>query len=232
MSSDSAPATAAPISIAIVEDNAVYRELLCDICRRSAHLTLLAAYSSVQEAREHLAALDADIVLVDLGLPDGEGAEVIGHLRRLRCRGECLVLTVYDDDRHLFPALAAGAIGYVLKEQTDEATLVAAILEAVRGGAPMSASIARRVLSSFRDKPTPGVASSTVLTARENEIMEQLALGHSARKVAQLLQISYHTIRCHQKNIYKKLHVKSVLEALAVLKRATASRDVESDPSY
>lgn len=212
------PTIASPVRVAIVEDNAVYRGLLRDIfCRRSRQLELLAAYSSAQEAHARLPSLEPDVVLVDLGLPDGEGIEVIRHLHRSRCRCQCLVLTVYDDDRHLFPALEAGATGYVLKDQSDETTLVAAIEEVMRGGAPMSQSIARRVLSYFRDRQASS-AASPVLTTRENEIMEQLALGHSARKVAQLLQISYHTVRCHQKNIYEKLHVKSVVEALAALR--------------
>lgn len=218
------------IGVAIVEDDAVYRELLCGICHRSAHLALQAACASAQEARERLSTLDPAIVLVDLGLPDGEGVEIIRSLRDSRHRGECLVLTVFDDDRHLFPALEAGAVGYLLKDQTDEATLVAAIDETVRGGAPMSASIARRVLSSFHDRRGASTALPA-LTARENEIMESLAHGHSARKVARQLQISYHTIRCHQKNIYKKLHVKSLLEALAVLNRAANSQLTEAAPA-
>lgn len=219
MSNDSALHAAARITVVIVEDDALYRDLLCDICRRAPQLQLLAVCASAEQARSSVPALDPDIVLVDLELPDDSGADVIRHLRRSTPGSEHLVLTVYDDDRHLFSALEAGAIGYVLKEQSDEATLVNAIQDAARGGAPMSASIARRLLSYFHDRPAHAAESSPELTARENEIMAHLASGHSTRRVAQLLQISYHTVRDHQKNIYKKLHVGSVLEAVAALRR-------------
>ena len=219
------------ISVAIVEDNDVYRELLSSLCEASPRLRLLAACSSLDDARRRLRSLDPDVILVDLGLPDGQGPDAVRQLRQSHPRSECLVLTVYDDDRHLFAALETGASGYLLKEQTDEASLIAAIQETVQGGAPMSASIARRVLQSFRTR-APRAVTSPALTTRENEIMERLAQGHSARKIAQLLNISHHTVRCHQKNIYKKLHVKSVLEAVAVLNRSAplASETVPSGP--
>jgi two-component system, NarL family, response regulator LiaR len=205
-----------PISVAVVEDSGVYRDLLCDLCHDSAQLTLCGSFGSVQAAIEQLPKLKPDLVLVDLGLPDGHGTEIIRHLRKVGCKSECLVLTVYDDDRHLFPALEAGAIGYVLKDQADQESLIAAIQEAMRGGAPMSASIARRVLSHF-GRSTLQVVQTAALTQRENEVLEQLAKGYNAKKVAQILQISYDTVRCHQRNIYKKLQVSSVVGALSAI---------------
>jgi len=207
----------AAISVAVVEDSGGYRDLLCDLCRDSTQLSLSGSFGSVQTACEQLPLLEPDLVLVDLGLPDGNGTEIIRHLRKLGCKSECLVLTVYDDDRHLFPALEAGAIGYVLKDQADQESLIAAIQEAQRGGAPMSASIARRVLSHFGRGATQ-VVKAAALTQRENEVLEQLAKGFNAKKVSQILQISYETVRCHQKNIYKKLQVSSVVEALTAIK--------------
>lgn len=206
----------AAISVGIVEDNGTYRNLLCNLCNDSKQLRLAAACSSMQAACDLLVQLEPDVVLVDLGLPDGDGTEIVRHLRRAGSRSECLVLTVYDDDRHLFAALEAGAVGYVLKDQMDATALTGAIQEIMQGGAPMSASIARRVLGHFHESVRRKTATS-VLTERENEVMEKLAQGYSARKISQLLHISYETVRCHQKNIYKKLHVNSVLEALAAL---------------
>jgi DNA-binding NarL/FixJ family response regulator len=204
------------ISVAIVEDSGVYRELLSDLCRNSPELTFAGAFDSIGAACDGLPQLAPDLVLMDLGLPDGDGTEILQRLKRQGCRSEFLVLTVYDDDKHLFPALEAGAVGYILKEQADENGLIAAIKEVVRGGAPMSASIARRVLNRFSERNGDGLRSAA-LTQRENEVLEQLARGYSAKKVAQILDISYETVRCHQKNIYKKLQVSSVLEALSAI---------------
>lgn len=204
------------ISVAIVEDSGVYRSLLSDLCNGSPQLTLAGAFDSVRSACERLPQLQPDLALIDLGLPDGNGTVIVRRLKQLGYNTQCLVLTVYDDDRHLFPALEAGAIGYILKEQADEAGLIAAIQEAMRGGAPMSASIARRVLNHFRGRGVDSVKSSA-LTQRENEVLEQLAKGYNAKKVSQILDISYETVRCHQKNIYKKLQVSSVVEALTAI---------------
>ena len=211
------------IDIAVVEDNDLYRSLLRDICENCDRLNLVGDYASMRAARAALEKVAPDIVLVDLKFPDGNGVDLIKHLRQINCHSECLALTVYDDDKYLFPALEAGAVGYLLKDQVDEETLVAALRDTAQGGAPMSASIARRVLGYFLNQ-SGGRSTSPALTARENEIMEKLALGYSARTVAQLLHISYQTVRCHQKNIYKKLQVGSVLEALAALNHPVVSR--------
>jgi DNA-binding NarL/FixJ family response regulator len=130
------------------------------------------------------------------------------------------VLTVYDDDIHLFPALQAGAVGYIVKGDTSLSALVQAIVEVIDGGAPMSMGIARRILQEFKglqhEEPPLPVQG---LTSREVEILDLLATGLTTKKVADQLSISHATVRSHQKNIYRKLQVHSLVEAVLMLQR-------------
>ena len=135
------------------------------------------------------------------------------------------LMTAFDDDAHLFAALAAGAVGYIVKDEASLPTLVRAIEDAKSGGAPMSFGIARRVLESFRPRaPHVPELPTGDLTTREREILEYRVQGFSTKKVAQVLHISYETVRRHQKAIYGKLHVHSMVEAIAVVNNPQSAR--------
>ena len=146
------------------------------------------------------------LALIDLGLPDGSGIRLIEHLHP---RGVlCIVATVFDDDAHLFPALHAGAQGYVLKDQTPEA--LAAMLGGIAAGQPpLSPSIARRLLRHFQ----PVAPAANALTARETEVLRLIAKGMSIGESADLLGLSRHTVAGYLKDIYRKLAVGSRAEA-------------------
>lgn len=146
------------------------------------------------------------LALIDLGLPDGSGIRLIEHLHP---RGAlCIVATVFDDDAHLFPALHAGAQGYVLKDQTPEA--LAAMLGGIAAGQPpLSPSIARRLLRHFQ----PVAPAANALTARETEVLRLIAKGMSIGESADLLGLSRHTVAGYLKDIYRKLAVGSRAEA-------------------
>lgn len=207
------------IKVAIVEDRIEYLAELSHILQAGGDVEVVGKFLSVADAKRGLPLINPRIVLVDLGLPDGNGVEIIKGLAD-RPNTECLVLTVYDDDAHLFAALEAGAVGYILKDQMGATELLHALDETLAGGAPMSFSIARRVLARFSENPRrkPNArCASEVLTAREREVLQELAKGHNARRVAEELNLAYHTVRCHQKNIYQKLHVSSVVAALAAV---------------
>lgn len=152
-----------------------------------------------------------DLALVDLGLPDGSGVQL---LERLRARGAatlCIVATVFDDDAHLFPALRAGAQGYVLKDQSPEA--LAEMLRGIAAGQPpLSPSIARRLLQHFQPLPRPA-EEHVALTARETEVLQLSAKGLSAQEVADALGLSRHTVTGYLKDIYRKLSVGTRAEA-------------------
>lgn len=154
------------------------------------------------------------LALIDLGLPDGSGVELI---ERLHPQGTlCVVATVFDDDAHLFPALRAGAQGYVLKDQSPEA--LAAMLDGIADGRPpLSPSIARRLLQHFQPlAPVPTASdaeSSPALTLRETDVLRLVAKGVSVAEAADLLELSRHTVAGYLKDVYRKLSVRSRAEA-------------------
>lgn len=171
-----------------------------------------------------------DLALVDLGLPDGSGIEVIAALRGAGAATVCVVATVFDDDAHLFPALRAGAQGYVLKDQSRE-PLAAMLLGIVDGQPPLSPSIARRLLRQFQAAPpaaagAPGEDDQEALTAREREVLGLIGKGLTVPAVAQALGLSRHTCAGYVKDIYRKLQVGSRAEAtLAATRLGLVGRD-------
>lgn len=171
----------------------------------------------VQDARAAIAAQKFDLALVDLGLPDGSGVEVVAALRDTQPEAQSVVVTIHDDDDHLFPALQAGAFGYLLKEQSRE-QLGEQLKRISQGEPPLSPSIARRVIqyfaakqrTQFREKSPlmPGVA----LTERENEVLLRVAKGYTLPEIGVQLNLSRHTIADYVKQIYRKLNVSSRAE--------------------
>jgi DNA-binding NarL/FixJ family response regulator len=151
------------------------------------------------------------LALVDLGLPDGSGVQLIEALARRGAATMCVVATVFDDDAHLFPALRAGARGYVLKDQRPED--LAELLRGIAAGQPpLSASIARRLLSHFQAPPGP-TANEASLTARETEVLRLVAKGCTLAEVAAALSLSRHTVSGYLKDVYRKLAIGSRAEA-------------------
>jgi DNA-binding NarL/FixJ family response regulator len=150
-----------------------------------------------------------DIALIDLGLPDGSGVELIGELNRAAPQTLCVVASIYDDNQHLFPALRAGAQGYLLKDQP-----LPQIIELLKGIAegrpPLSPAIARKLLGHFQPSPQPEYEP---LTEREHEVLRLIAKGMTLAETARILGISTHTISGYVKNIYRKLNVSSRAEA-------------------
>lgn len=205
------------IRIAIVDDDHRFLEGVSTLLADEPCIEIVGAYITGKAAVTGIVAQAPDVALVDLGLPDIQGDEVIRRIRQKGCPTEALVLTSYEGEQSLFAALQAGATGYIMKSEARREKIVWAIQEVKSGGAPMSDGIARRVLTAFRT--TPRAAANPrlqALTPRELEILKHCRQGLSARKIAQLLYISYETVRCHQKTIYNKLQVHSAVEAAAV----------------
>lgn len=153
-----------------------------------------------------------ELALIDLSLPDGSGVEVIRKLARDSPACSIVVATTFDDDDHLFPALRAGAHGYLLKDEAPE--LLTVQLRGIRDGRPpLSPSIARRMLEYFRDEPGRQPAGNVTLTPRERDVLRALGRGLSIAAIAQDMGISHHTVGDHVKNIYRKLNISSRAEA-------------------
>lgn len=165
------------------------------------------SFTTLSDARNWLEKYDGlpALALIDLGLPDGSGVEMIDYLRRKHPDTISVVVTIYDDDAHLFEALSAGANGYLLKDETPE--LLTAMLKRITSGEPpLSPSIAQRLLSRFRT-PLEQVPAKTQLTARETETLKLLAQGYTVSEVARHLGLSPQTVASYVKVIYQKLHV-------------------------
>nr|WP_245540544.1 response regulator transcription factor [Solimonas variicoloris] len=165
---------------------------------------------TVAEARLALARAPAAIALVDLDLPDGSGIDLIAEISARHPGCQCIVTTIYGDDRHLFPALRAGAQGYLLKDQPVE-RLVAALQAIDRGEPPLSPAIARRLLGMFA--PNGATPEEQKLTARERETLTLIAKGLRLAEVAEQLGVTRNTAAGFVKAIYRKLNISSRAEA-------------------
>jgi DNA-binding NarL/FixJ family response regulator len=152
-----------------------------------------------------------DVILMDIDMPEVNGLEGVKQLRTVSKDVPVIMWTVFDSDDYLFEALRSGANGYLLKG-TAPLQIIEAIKEVLNGGAPMTPSVAKRVLQHFSDS-TRKTASG--LTTRETEILARLVDGKSYKMIAEILGISLQTVKTHLKNIYDKLHVHSQTEAVA-----------------
>ena len=200
--------------ISIVEDSASFQEALIKIIEESEDFLLGQVYDSAEAAMEMLKS-PPDVAIIDIQLPGMSGLELIKHLKTHAGSIQCLVCSMYDDDEKIVKALENGASGYIIKESTA-GQIHTALLEMVKGGAPMSPYVAKRVISFFQ-KTTP-VDIDTLLTEREKEVLSLVAKGLQYKEIANKLYISYETVKKHLKNIYEKLHVQNKVEALNKLR--------------
>lgn len=220
--------------VLIVEDDPITREFFARSVAACAGLVLVGAVASVHEA---LAVLDAqggqvDVLLTDLGLPDGSGLDVIRHALRCNPTLEPLVVSMFGDDENVLAAIEAGALGYIHKDSTPE-DVAQAILDMRAGASPISPMIARRVLAKYRvqasnvpvapvntaQAATENIAISassadSLLTPREQQVLSLVARGFSYAEIARLEGLSVHTVQTHIKRLYAKLSVHSKTEAI------------------
>ena len=200
------------IRVALVEDNNDLRSSIKRLLQRSPQLRVVADYPDAESALTDLVRHKPDVVLMDVKLPKMDGVECVRQLKSLLPTVLVVMLTVHDDNDSLFNSILAGADGFLLKD-TVPARLVEAIEEVRKGGSPMTPQIARRVVQRFRKgDPEPTVVEN--LTSREQEVLEQLALGNRYKEIGESLGISLDGIRFHIRGIYNKLHVHSRTEAV------------------
>ena len=207
-------------SVLIVEDNPDFMRLFSDAVLADPQLHLIGAVST---GRAALALLDVqmpDVLLVDLGLPDIDGTEVIRHGTRNGAGCDALVVTMFAQDERVQAAIEAGASGYLLKDASG-ARITAAIHELRAGGSPLCPRIARQIFGRLRglvtpppNRPAGAPTNNSPLTAREGEILRLAAKGLGFETIGDLLEISPHTVVAHVKKIYRKLAVHSRGEAV------------------
>lgn len=205
-------------SALIVEDLPEIRNWLGQVARAAFPTLQVVTAARRDQALVCVQQTSFDLALIDLGLPDGSGIDVVSALRRHQPQALPVVVTIYDDDDHLFPALQAGAFGYLLKEQPQDA-LVAQLLRMTQGEPPLSPPIARRVLAHFananhrRDTLVRQLEHEVSLTERETDVLQRVAKGYTLPEIAAQFGLSKHTIADHIKQIYRKLNVSSRAEA-------------------
>lgn len=201
------------ISVCIFEDSKNFREGLADLIRLSPQLELLGAFPDCSEMVEKLTTLRPDVVLMDIRMPGMTGIEAVQIIKAKFPTTKVIMQTVYEDDERVTAAICSGASGYLLKNSPPQ-KFIEAIEDAFHGGAPMTGSIAAKVLALFQTK-FDAVKVDTGLSPREKEVLQKLVQGKSYKMIAAELDISYVTVRFHMKNIYEKLHVNSMTEAVA-----------------
>lgn len=220
----SGPASNCLVRVLVVEDESEARERLCAAVQRNVRLRLAGAADRLATARRWLVdgRHQLDVLMVDLGLPDGSGLDLIAECRQLRPDVSIMVMTMFSDERHVFAALERGASGYLLKSTPPEA-IGEHVLELHAGGSPITPTVARLVLKrmstpgnapgvSSPNVPPPGDTSSTLverLSAREVDVLNQIAVGYSTAEIASRLSISVHTVTAHIRRVYQKLQVHS-----------------------
>ncbi len=202
--------------VMIVEDDPTFLNRFCQIVTADQELELFAAVRNGASARESLARGAPDVLLVDLGLPDVSGVDIIRETSRRYPDTDIMVVTVFGDEGHVLASIEGGATGYLLKDTLPE-EFVGLIKQLRAGGSPISPVIARQILKQLR--PADGAAEDDErqrpeLSPRESEVLSFIAKGFSFGEIGKLLTISTHTVTAHVKNIYQKLAVHSRGEAV------------------
>lgn len=223
-----------PLRVALVEDDADFQASFAGAVAGCVDIDLAHVAATRAEALRHLDGPPVDVLLVDLGLPDGSGIDVIRAARARWPDCEVVVSTVFGDETHVLRSIEAGASGYLLKD-SDPASLLDELRSVARGGSPISPLIARQILLRFRtntvaaiDMPARAAAASAgaevpnpptddardALSGREKEVLEFITKGFTTDEIARLLQVSPHTVLTYIRRIYGKLNVKSRTEAV------------------
>jgi DNA-binding NarL/FixJ family response regulator len=222
---DKSKSPQAVVKIVIVEDETWMRENLARELNGSPGFCCVNHYRTAEEALQGIPADQPDVVLMDINLPGMDGVECIRRLRASLPEVRCLMLTVYEESEKIFNSLLAGASGYLLK-RTSTAELLEAIQQVREGGAPMSSSIARKVVAYFNEMGSQK-SDTAPLSPREQQVLELLAKGAAYKNIADQLSLSIETVRMNVKHIYAKLHVHSRGEAAAkYLQRSRFQRSV------
>lgn len=200
-------------SLVIFEDNEILRKSLVTLLNDGVNYLVKGDYPNVLAVGKHIGDLRPNLVILDIDMPGKDGISAIPHIKEIDPTISVVMYTQFEDDDKIFRSLCAGADGYILKK-TSPTRLFDALEEVMKGGAPMSPAIAKKVLCSFRANSRKSSIRYD-LTQREIEVLKLLIKGYSVKYIAAELHIAYETCRSHLKNIYTKLHVNCGKEAIA-----------------
>jgi DNA-binding NarL/FixJ family response regulator len=201
------------IKVLLYDDNEALRESMETLISEDQGFELLAAMPNAETVETDIKELKPDVVLMDIDMPVVNGVEAVRKINRIDDKLPVIMLTVFDDNENIFNAICAGASGYILKRYATE-EIPSAIRMVLQGGAPMTGSVARKVLMMVPQAKTAEQEKSN-LTEKETAILKFLVNGYSYKMIAAELKISIDTVRFHIKKIYDKLHVHSATEAVS-----------------
>ncbi|MDO9375629.1 MAG: response regulator transcription factor [Ferruginibacter sp.] len=203
-----------PIKILVFDDNRGRQEALQLLIESSDDLEFVGARENCNHVEEDILLMEPDVVLMDIDMPGTNGIEGLKRIRKQSPEVFIIMQTVFEDEEKIFSAIHAGAHGYFLKKTKPE-KLLDGIRDVLDGGAPMTSSVARKVLHMFANQSSDKQVNQFNLTEREIEILSMLGKGMSYKMIADAGGISFHTVNSHLKKIYEKLHVHSATEAVA-----------------
>lgn len=215
-------AQSSEIQIVLVEDDVHFQNALQAAIHAAPDMKVRNVAGTRAEGLQQLKQAPADVLVIDLGLPDGSGIDVVREAARVWPDCGIMVSTIFGDEAHVMQSIEAGAAGYLLKDSAPEA-MVAEIRSLYNGGSPISPMIARQILMRFRQSqpPTappaaehPGQTEATHLSAREKEVLTLVTKGYTANEIAGFMQISRHTVQTFVRRVYSKLKVTSKAEAI------------------
>lgn len=217
-------ATQNKIRVFLIDDHLLFRESFASVLAAESDFDVVGQAATAAEALKDTAAIQPDVILVDLNIPDRDGLELLGALRAQLPRAKLLVLTGYVDGLRVKLAFRAGARGYLVKTAPPD-QVITAIRSAAGGGVPLSPEIARHVIDHLPHERPPNAGDAAVnalgdLSDRELQVFRHLAEGLSTRETAALLTISYKTVETHRIHIYKKLSCKRPVDLTRIAVRA------------
>ncbi len=183
------------------------------LIREETDMQVIASMSNAETVEIDIRELKPDVVLMDIDMPAVNGVSAVKRIRQIDAALPIIMLTVFDDNEHIFDAVCAGASGYILKRCATE-EITAAIRNVLSGGAPMTGTVARKILQMVPAAKGPET-ENVALSTREVQILQLLARGFSYKMIAAEIKVSMDTVRFHIKNIYDKLHVHSAPEAVS-----------------
>ena len=199
------------IKVLIYEDNETLRKSVQTLLLWNSDFDVVAAMPDATSVTDDINILKPDVILMDIDMPDCTGVVAVTKIRTANNAVPVIMFTVFEDEENIFNAICAGANGYLLKKNFDQ--IPAAIKDVLDGGAPMTSSVAKKVLTFVpQNKPAKNPNIET-LSPREKEILEYIVKGYSYKMVAAQINIATETVRSHIKKIYKKLQVNSATEA-------------------
>jgi len=203
------------IRVTIFEDNKKFRESISLLIDGTPGFMMAGAFADAKDVGDKISQTQPDVVLMDIEMPGVRGIEALHEIKKKFPKLNVLMQTVFEDDDKIFESICNGASGYILKNMPP-AKMLESIIETYQGGAPMSPVIAKKVLQLVQKQNQPAEQRETFnLTPREKEILTLMVSGLSYKMIAAKCSITFETVRSHIKNIYEKLHVATMTEAVA-----------------